>query len=89
MAFYTYAVNETGCFKEKSGGKYFGYSKNDNPYGVSNVDDFPHKIWVGDVIFQNFRYAKVLKTVAYVVTDEDASGNPVTEKWNISQQREY
>ena len=32
---------------------------------------------------------KVLKTVAYVVTDEDEHGNPVTEKWNISHQRDY
>lgn len=31
------------------------------------------------------RFATVKKTVAYIVIDEDANGEPVVEKWNIKQ----
>jgi len=47
--------------------------------------DFPHQIFVGPMA-EETRYAKVLKTVAYVVVDEDASGNPVVEKWPVKQE---
>jgi len=35
------------------------------------------------------RYAKVLKTVAYLVTDEDECGEPVVERWDIKKFRSY
>jgi hypothetical protein len=70
-----------GRFVEKDEGNLFEYSKN-----WSSVDDFPHLVWVGDG--DQYRYARVLKTVAYVAVDEDENGF-VVEKWSIKQHKEY
>lgn len=55
------------------------------------TDDFapemPHIIYVGPG--QEPRLAKVLKTVAYVVTDESADGTPVIEKWKLHRHDTY
>ena len=40
-------------------------------------------------IDSGFRYARVLKTVAYIVVDEDEYGDAIVEKWNIKKQRIY
>ena len=48
---------------------------------------YPHKVWVCN----GYRMAKVLKTVAYVIVDEDEKG-PIIEKWaikNWSDHRAY
>ena len=37
----------------------------------------------------NTRFAKISKTVAYVITDEDDSGNAIWTKWNITDQRTF
>ena len=50
--------------------------------------DMPHVIYVGEGSVEP-RLAKVLKTVAFVVVDEDADGQPVIEKWSIKNQRDY
>lgn len=47
--------------------------------------EFPHVIATTD----GKRYARVRKTVAYVVIDEDDSGQPVVEKWKIKGRREF
>jgi hypothetical protein len=54
----------------------FEYRKNANP----EWSDMPHEVAMSD---GSFRFAKVLKTVAYIVIDEDEFGEPVIEKWNI------
>jgi len=37
-----------------------------------------------------WRFAKVKKTVAYILTGaNDEDGNDVVEKWNIKKYREY
>jgi hypothetical protein len=44
------------------------------------------------VIFMSdgtYRYAAILKTVAYVVVDENEYGCPVIEKWQIKQHKVY
>ena len=88
MAYFTYAVKPKGAFTEKEYGNPFEYSLNDDP--MSWCEDFPHKVWVGDVVNNNgYRYAIVKKTVAYVCVDEDEFGLPVIEKWNILRHREY
>lgn len=46
--------------------------------------EMPHIIFTID----GTRLAKVLKTVAYVVVNEDESG-PVIEKWDIKTHRHY
>ena len=51
---------------------------------------YPHKVWIGNTINdQGYRYAKVMKTVAYVVVDEDEYGQDVVEKWSIKNNKEY
>ncbi len=51
------------------------------------ASDMPHVIYVGPDAEP--RLAKVLKTVAFVVVDEDADGQPVIEKWAIKQHCAY
>lgn len=41
--------------------------------------ELPNEIYVADGV----RFAKVLKTVAYVAVDEAEDGTPVIEKWVI------
>jgi len=87
MAYYTHTKDPIGCFTEKEVGNYFEYSNNDDPFNW--CEDFPHKIWVGDVIGQGYRYGIVKKTVAYIAVDEDEFGLPVLEKWQLKKNIEY
>ena len=94
MAYYTYTVDPIGCFVERDTGNYFEYSVNDETYDGAPVGfalDYPHKVWVGgkDVAgMSGWRYAKVKKTRAVIVVDEDENG-PVTEKWFFKKNDEY
>ena len=75
-----------GCFNEKDFDNLFEFSVNP---GVSGFcDDYPHLVWVNSRNPET-RYAKVLKTVAYVVVDEDENGDPIVEKWTIKKMRKY
>ena len=65
-------------FVEKECGNTFSYMDNDE----RDICDLPHRVWVGYKTGQ-VRYAKVLKTVAYIAVDEDEYGEPVLEKWAI------
>jgi hypothetical protein len=90
MGYYTYTKAPIGNFIEKDCGNNFEYSLNDDPF--SWCEDFPHKIWVGDLQIggqQGYRYGIVKKTVAYVAVDEDEFGLPVVEKWNLKKNTEY
>ena len=82
-----------GCFNEREFGKHFEFSKNpaygvfEHPFGP---DEFPHLVWISDYEKAGgwpYRYARVLKTVAYVVVDEEADGSPVVEKWEVKNLR--
>lgn len=67
-----------GEFKHAETGAVFDYIKTDNSWpGLGNL--FPHLIFTCDGV----RHANVKKTVAYIVVDEDAYGNAVSEKWDI------
>jgi len=73
-----------GNFTEKEYGNLFEFSvNNEEEYFVKRAD-YPHKVWVGD----GWRYGRVLKTVAYVIVDED-EGGPIVEKWAIKNYNEY
>jgi hypothetical protein len=48
-------------------------------------EEYPHKLWTLD----GYRYARVLKTVAYIVVDEDEYGLPVIEKWDIANHKNW
>jgi hypothetical protein len=85
MAYWTHTKDPIGAFVEKEVGNHFEFSLNDRDTWC----DFPHKIWVGDVVGQGYRYGTVKKTVAYIAVDEDEVGLPVVEKWAIKNYREY
>ncbi|AGR47944.1 hypothetical protein PHIM7_234 [Sinorhizobium phage phiM7] len=78
-----------GGFVEKSHGHFFEYSQDTK--ALPPLDDFPVKVWVTPAgkSTPEFRWAKVLKTVAHVVVDEDPEGKPVIEKWNIKDHKHY
>jgi hypothetical protein len=65
-----------GQFEEREHGHYFEYRAS-----AGNFAGMPHEIFVGPN--NETRFGRVLKTVAYVVVDEDAYGAPVIEKWDI------
>lgn len=80
-----YTGNLLGQFRIAGGGATFEYSAtkmDDRPFGP----EFACKVWLTDGAF---RWAKILRTVAYVVTDEAADGSPVTERWEIRAHKEY
>ena len=85
-----YPIREGGAFIEKDHGNLFEYDL----HGEDTFAGYPHRVWVSDapVDEQNdsgWRYALVKKTVAYIVVDEDESGQPVVQKWSIKAHRIY
>tara|TARA_R110000868_G_scaffold176248_1_gene413715 strand:+ start:471 stop:740 length:270 start_codon:yes stop_codon:yes gene_type:complete len=85
LAPYSQMGKLVGRFIEKSEGNDFEYD------GQSDLPEWPHRVWVTTPhagIDSGWRYAKVLKTVAYIITDEDADGI-VLEKWNIKAHTLY
>jgi hypothetical protein len=85
MALQTHAQDQLGMFIEKETGNHFEYSPNTTDYWVT-IEDYPHKVWVRD---GGWRYARVLKTVAYVVTDEADDGSPIVQKWELKKNTNY
>jgi hypothetical protein len=75
-----------GSFTEKEYGKHFEFSTNNENF----YTEYPHKVWVATPWHMDagWRFAKVLKTVAYILTN-DEDGNDVVEKWAIKKHREY
>lgn len=83
----TYKENDNtivGCFREREFDNLFEFSVNDDYTEFG--EQFPHKLWVSD---GSYRYAHVLKTVAYVSVDENDDGTPKIEKWFIKNWRKY
>jgi hypothetical protein len=76
-----------GYFTEKECSQLFEYSEprlgEVPPFG----EEYGMKVWVGNDA--NFRWAKILKTVAYIVVDEDSDGSPITEWWELKRHRVY
>jgi len=98
MAYYTYTKDPIGCFVERDTGNYFEYSLNPDDivlappaHGGRNME-YPHIVWVGGegVCGQRgYRYAKVMKNVVHIITDEDDRGWAVVEKWYLKKNTEY
>ena len=94
----TKQANEaTGYFKHRETKKYFRYSpivEGDWEYTTipaGNWDRepgaFDHEIHVKDATHPSglsYRLAKILKTVAYVVVDEDEDGFAIIERWPLT-----
>jgi len=76
-----------GCFENAETGAFFEYAE--RRWSSDFAPDFPHIIYVHSLGGSNRRLAKVLTTVAYIVVDEDADGEPVVEKWRIKKHRHY
>lgn len=76
-----------GQFREADHGKVFEFAERRWPDDTFAAD-MPHVIYVGGASPEP-RLAKVLKTVAFVVVDEDADGQPVIERWDIRGCRAY
>ena len=75
-------INE-GEFQEIDFGKHFTYRKTDNLWAIEQ--GFMHEVDVLDGV----RFARVLKTVAYVCTDEDEYGKAVFQIWKIKRHVRY
>jgi hypothetical protein len=73
-----------GSFAHKESGVYFEYAERRHP-DDSFAPDMPHIVSVAN---DGVRLAKVLKSVAYVVVDENEHG-PVIEKWPLRDHRAY
>ena len=78
-----------GEFQEVDYGNYFTYSNTNNLWAIEQ--GFMHQIDVGDGGIGNggVRFARVLKTVAYVCVDEDAEGKAVFVIWKIKKHNRY
>jgi hypothetical protein len=80
-----------GSFVEKESGNLFEYAIRPDE-GIDFAPDCMHIVYVTpkvDGVDHGFRYARVIKTVAWIAVDEDANGDPVYEKWDIKQHRFY
>ena len=80
MAYAFHYQKLLGCFDEAEFGKHFDYEAR---YGFPDDfrPEFPHMIHVAD---NQTRLAKVLKTVVYVLCDEDDM-----QRWAIKRHREF
>ena len=78
----------------KDTGNHFEYNVNYETYEGGPVGfalNYPHKVWVGGegvAGMWGWRFAKVKKTVAYVIVDED-EGGPILERWFLKKNTEY
>ena len=68
-----------GQFTEKDNGNIFEYAERPAGLGGDFAPDAKHIVYVGG---GQYRFARVLKTVAHIATD-DADGFPIFERWNI------
>lgn len=77
-----------GSFIEADYGHTFEYAIRPDE-GIDFAPDCPHIVYVGDGVGFRIRYARVLKTVAYIAVDEDDDGEPVLQKWQLKNHRQY
>jgi len=75
-----------GRFDEREHGKVFEYAIRPDT-GNDFAPDCPHIVFVGGL--GETRFARVLKTVAWVAVDETDTGEAIYERWNIKQHKEY
>ncbi len=75
-----------GYFTEKNYGNDFEFKSVDCEW--LKEQGCTHEIAVGGVHGSPYRGAKLLKTVVYVLVDEDENGN-VWEKWDIKKRVDF
>ncbi len=76
-----YSAENLGEFRNLETNKWFSYTKNT----TECWKQYPFLVAVGPNA-EEVRYARILKTVVYIVVDEDEYGLPVEEKWLIKHQ---
>lgn len=81
LASITQMDSVVGQFQHKETSKYFEFRQTVDRT-VRGFEHYPYEVFVGPNA-ESTRFARILKTVAYIVVDEDALGNPVEEKWPI------
>lgn len=74
-----------GQFREKDHGYTFEYAER-RGFPDTFAPEMPHMIYVGN---GETRLAKVMKTVAWIVIDEDEKGEPVYVQWKIKNHNIY
>lgn len=76
-----------GCFTEADYGNLFEYAvRPEKTFAPADfAADCPHIVFMNE----SYRFAKVLKTVAWICVDEDENGQPVYEKWQLKKHRNY
>lgn len=74
-----------GAFVEADFGQTFEFAQRRDDEFAAVWPEFPHIVYVHG----GTRYARVLKSVAYVVVDEAEDGSPVVEKWATRRFRQY
>jgi len=76
-----------GCFREADRGHWFEFAvRPEKTFAPSDfAPDCPHIIFLNE----SYRFAKVLKTVAWICVDEDETGQPIMEKWQLRSHRTY
>lgn len=87
MAFAAYNLPVTGYFINKETARPFEFVNALDVFQVfvdGKIHSFPQLIYVGPQGNET-RYARVLKTVAYVVVNETDDGKLVVEKWPIKK----
>lgn len=76
-----------GSFTEKTVGNYFEFDFDPE----KTMAAYPYRVWVAQPISgleSGWRYARILKTVAYIIVDENDDG-VVVEKWDIKNRRDF
>jgi len=73
-----------GSFRGADFGAYFEYAVRPAD-GIEFAPDLPHIVYTID----GYRYAKVLKTVAWVAAHVQGQDDPVLQKWAIKEHRVY
>jgi len=76
-----------GCFREMEHGHLFEYKSRPLDDMQHFAPTFPHLVYVGPD--HSTRPALVKRTVAHVVIDEDAAGQPIVVRWHIRSHRVY
>ena len=86
-----------GGFEEKTCKNFFEFSAASTEEIDNSFGTIAHRIWVttpmtshaGHTLDCGYRLGNVLKTVAYLIVDEDEFGEPVVGNWYIKKHREY
>jgi hypothetical protein len=86
MAFATNPASAVlGGFTHALTNKFFEFIKAEHPW--AEQFEMPYEVFIGPS--GETRFARILKTVAYVCVDESADGSPILQRWPIKKLTHY